>query len=691
MCPCNLVADAEEPAESPRLDALDDYESLDSQADARFERIVGLAADLLDVPIALVSLLEEDRLWLTARFGLALPRTPRDWAFCSSRLLGEELLVVEDATLDARLAGAPLVAGAPGLRFYAGVPLVTPQGRRIGALCVLDRRPRRFAAPQRRLLRRLASTVVDLTESLATARALERKERRLSLAELSQMEQIRYGRIFENSLNEIYLFDALTLRIVAANRGARENLGYGEPELRDLTPLDLMPGVGLASFERLLDALRGGRRRSVLFERPQRRKDGTSYPAEVTLELDSSGDWPLFVALVQDATEKRTYRRDLGRALELTRSILEACQEAIASFRPLYDDKGEIADFECLQANAAARRMHGLPAGEMVGARLLDLWPGWRGTRLPGLLREVVLQREPVTLERSYADGRRDGWFRISAAATGEGGLTLVIADIGEQKQHERALQRSNQALDQFAGGVAHDLQTPIGQIAGFTSLLERHLGTDIPPKARATMGYIAQATENMSRLVSSLLDFARLGRLTFDPQPVALRQLVEQCLEEVAGELGEAKVSLSMSDLPEIPGNATLLKQVFQNLIGNALKYRSAAPLALTIHGELTPSSLRIFLEDNGIGIEARHAERIFEVFRRLHADGSPYPGLGMGLALTKTIVEAHDGRIWLDTARPATASGSRFVVELPLSLRESGAAGPAAPLRGRCRPPAA
>ncbi len=698
---CSAPAGFDDPLEARRLDALYDYEILDTASDARLDRLAALAAELLDVPIALISLVDEDRQWFKARVGLEdvgleAGETPRAWAFCDETIRGDAPLVVADATADARFADNPLVTGRPYIRFYAGAPLITPSGERIGALCVIDQKPRQLSAAQRRRLSSLAATVVDLMESHRLARVLERREKRLALAELTQMAQIRYGRAFEASLNEVYLFDADSLRIVAANSGARQNLGYGSDEILRLTPLDLLDGLEPEQLERLLEPLRSGRRRSIRFVRAQRRKDGSRYPAELTLELDRGGERPLFVALVQDVTAKQAQERELGGALALTQSILDACQEAITTFVPVPDARGEVVDFRCLQANAAACRLHVEFFGDLVGVRLLQLWPAWRDSTVFEVLRRVVAQREPATIEHHYADGRADAWYKLSAAPAGEGGLTLVVSDISERKQHERALQRSNEALEQFAAGVAHDLQTPLGQIAGFAALLERHLDAagGVPAKARETLGCIAQAAENMSHLVSGLLDYARLGTLTVDPEPVDLQEIVDHCLEEFAAELADAEVTVS--PLPEVPGNATLLRQVFQNLIGNAVKYRSADPLALSIHAERSGAVLRIAVEDNGIGIEPRHAERIFEVFRRLHGTDSAYPGLGMGLALCKTIVEAHRGRIWLDVdphaprAGGGRSGGSRFLLELPLAApstpRRSGG-GQVLSLHGRGR----
>lgn len=152
------------PDEPKRLAALRRYQLLDSAAEPSFDEIVGLAAQLCDAPIALVSLVDEHRQWFKAKVGLATAETSRESAFCAHAILGDGPLVVEDAKADARFADNPLVNGDPGIRFYAGAPLRTADGHALGALCVIDRQPRTLTSLQRNALSTLARQVVAHAE-----------------------------------------------------------------------------------------------------------------------------------------------------------------------------------------------------------------------------------------------------------------------------------------------------------------------------------------------------------------------------------------------------------------------------------------------------------------------------------------------------------------------------------------------
>ena len=144
------------PDEDERLRALRDLDILDSDPEAEFDDLTALAADIVGVPMALVSLVDAERQWFKSRVGVPMRQTPRDWSFCSHAILGDGLMEIEDARCDARFAGNPLVAGPPEVRFYAGVPLRDADGHALGTLCVLDRQPRRLDSAQREALARLA-------------------------------------------------------------------------------------------------------------------------------------------------------------------------------------------------------------------------------------------------------------------------------------------------------------------------------------------------------------------------------------------------------------------------------------------------------------------------------------------------------------------------------------------------------
>lgn len=150
--------------EAARLYALHGYHVLDTPAEARFDRITRLLAKELEVPMALISLVDAERQWFKSRIGLDADGTPREVAFCAHAIQSDDVLVVEDAHEDQRFAHNPLVQGAPHIRFYAGAPLVTPGGQRLGTLCAIDRRPRSLSPEQRNLMRELSDHVMDLLE-----------------------------------------------------------------------------------------------------------------------------------------------------------------------------------------------------------------------------------------------------------------------------------------------------------------------------------------------------------------------------------------------------------------------------------------------------------------------------------------------------------------------------------------------
>jgi signal transduction histidine kinase len=156
--------------EAARLFALHSYHVLDTPAEARFDRITKLLARALDVPMALISLVDAERQWFKARYGLDAESTPRDVAFCAHAIRGGETMVVEDAQKDARFAENPLVLGAPFVRFYAGAPLLTPEGHRLGTLCAIDQKPRTLDSEQHALLEQLSQLVMDLFELRRLAR-----------------------------------------------------------------------------------------------------------------------------------------------------------------------------------------------------------------------------------------------------------------------------------------------------------------------------------------------------------------------------------------------------------------------------------------------------------------------------------------------------------------------------------------
>ena len=215
-------------------------------------------------------------------------------------------------------------------------------------------------------------------------------------------------------------------------------------------------------------------------------------------------------------------------------------------------------------------------------------------------------------------------------------------------EQSNEKLADANLALQQFAGIASHDLRSPIGHIRFFADMIDR------------------KSENAMNIMVSSLLDFARSGFKEPNLEPVDMERLVADVIREREAEIEQRKASIRVAaGMPVIHAEPELLRRVFHNLIGNSLKYiHEEKTPDIEIAYEATKDNVILSVSDNGIGIEEAHAQRIFEPMQRLHKDGGKYSGVGIGLALVKSIIESHGGAIWLDTAYK---NGSRFVFSLP------------------------
>ncbi len=253
------------------------------------------------------------------------------------------------------------------------------------------------------------------------------------------------------------------------------------------------------------------------------------------------------------------------------------------------------------------------------------------------------------------------------------GGLIMFTQVITEQKNLElelrrgRAeLERSNRELEQFAYVASHDLQEPLRAVIGCVQLLEARLGDRLEAKDRELVRHIVDGGARMQRLILDLLAYSRVGSGMVNAAPLALDEALDEALKNLAQIIADSGATLRRSErLPSVRADRGQMVQLFQNLVGNALKYRdvSRAPVVEIAAASGGEQEVRVMVRDNGIGIEPRHHERIFLIFQRLHSR-SEYPGTGLGLALCKKIVERHGGNIGVDS-RPGQGSTFFFTLK--------------------------
>jgi signal transduction histidine kinase len=236
--------------------------------------------------------------------------------------------------------------------------------------------------------------------------------------------------------------------------------------------------------------------------------------------------------------------------------------------------------------------------------------------------------------------------------------------EIIERKQAQEELVRSNKDLEQFAYVASHDLQEPLRAVAGFVELLRRNLKNSLDDKTTEYMDFAIDGAKRMQSLISGLLEYSRVGTQGKEPQKVNSKEALDEALSRLQASIKETGAEITADGLPVIYFDDVQLSQLFQNLIGNAIKFRGEQSPRINIIAVRKDGEWQFAVSDNGIGIEPQYAERIFMIFQRLHSR-EKYPGTGIGLSICKKIVERHNGKIWVES-KPG--NGSTFYFTVPI-----------------------
>jgi len=246
---------------------------------------------------------------------------------------------------------------------------------------------------------------------------------------------------------------------------------------------------------------------------------------------------------------------------------------------------------------------------------------------------------------------------------------TVVLRDVTERRlavaelaRHADELARSNEELERFAYVASHDLQEPLRMVASYTQLLARRYRGRLDSDADEFIGYAVDGVNRMRELINDLLTYSRVGREGRERGPVDLNRVFARTLSNLEAVLEESRGIVTRDDLPTVHGDEPQLIQLFQNLIGNALKFRGAESPEVHVGVETGSDGWTLAVSDNGIGFDMAHQERAFTVFQRLH-NRRDFPGTGVGLAIVRKVVERHGGRIWAES-EPGKGSTFRFTL---------------------------
>ena len=261
-----------------------------------------------------------------------------------------------------------------------------------------------------------------------------------------------------------------------------------------------------------------------------------------------------------------------------------------------------------------------------------------------------------------YVGVSRNREFRVAELVGARTTELSASKKVAEQRAEE--LSQANEELEQFAYAASHDLQEPIRTLVSFSTLLRDDVGDDLSPEAATDLDHITVAARRMQRLVIDLLALSRASRSALEPTDVALEDCLKDSLDALRERLKETGARVEQMHLPVVSGDRGLLTQLFQNLLGNAMKFqRGNEPPAITVTARRQDAEWLVEVKDNGIGIQQEYATQIFAPFKRLHGM-EDYEGSGVGLAICKRAVERHGGRIWVEST---PGDGSRFQFTLP------------------------
>jgi PAS domain S-box-containing protein len=448
----------------------------------------------------------------------------------------------------------------------------------------------------------------------------------------------------------------------------KEILGYQEQEIEPLVGAWerlLHPADKQRSLLKVEEIRRGASEFAIEFR--LRHKNGHYVPIlarGIPVQRPDGGPVTRIVGTNFELTERKVHEA-LRRVSAYHRSLIEANLDPMVTISP----DGKIAD-----VNSAAERAIGLPRMELIGTDFSNYFTDPEKARAADQLAFRDGWVKDHELEIQHRDGHALPVLYNASLFCDEAGqpagVFAAARDISQRKRAEEALiqqteelGRSNAELQQFAFIASHDLQEPLRAVSNFTGLLSLRYAGKLDADADEYIKFAAEGAKRAQVLILDLLAFSRAGSRGGALSPVDCEAVMGDTLSNLSSAIEESGGQVTHDPLPVVEGNRTQLGQVFQNLVGNALKFRGSEAPRVHVSAHRLGSAWQFSVRDNGIGIDPRHVGKIFQLFQRLHTRAE-YPGTGIGLAVVKKVVERQGGRIWVESA---LGRGSTFHFTIP------------------------
>ncbi|HZV82968.1 MAG TPA: PAS domain S-box protein, partial [Geobacteraceae bacterium] len=502
---------------------------------------------------------------------------------------------------------------------------------------------------------RVIGTIQDITERKQTERKLIDNE-------------VKYRNLFDSAMDAIFILD-MNGYFIDVNKAAYTRLGYTKDELLALHISQLDPPEFATRIPERLQAIR--EKGAAVFESAHLRKDGSIMPVEINSRMYEFEGKQVYFSVIRDITERKQAEAALREVETIFNLFLE--------YSPIY----VFFKDENIMVSRVSRnfeKLLGRPLDQIIGKNMEELFPRDLARKMVADDRKVLCEGVPIEIEEELG-GRSYRTFKFPIYLEGRSpllaGFTIDITDITEAQREVRALneqlellvaertadlEKSNEELASFCYTVSHELRAPIVRLQGFCSILG-----EVCQEADETATFMASRIENASRqlqsVVDSILMLSRLSRMELSPRQVDLSGMAERKLALLLDENPERQVEVVLEPEVKAVADASLMEICMDNLIGNAFKYTGNTPDARIEFGVCDDSGEEAyFVRDNGAGFDMSYYEKLYAPFQRLHQH-KEFPGMGIGLATVKRIIERHGGHIW---AESKVGEGSTFFFTL-------------------------
>jgi PAS domain S-box-containing protein len=478
----------------------------------------------------------------------------------------------------------------------------------------------------------------------------------------SERATLLLGAIVDSSDDAIVSKD-LTGIITSWNQGAERLFGYTANEVVGRSITILIPPDRLSEEPDILSRLQRGERLKD-FETIRRRKDGTLLNISLTISpvMDAQGNIMGASKIARDITQRKRAEAALRSSESRFRQLADSMPQIVWTAR-----QDGFADYY----NEQWYRFTGFDRDKFGDLSWEPILHPDDVTQCRENWHRAVTTGEPYQMEYRFWDrhGNRWRWFMGRALPVRDEDGNIVkwfgtCTDIDHQKCVQDELRRANQDLEQFAYSASHDLQEPLRGVKIYSELLKNRYSAKLDGQALEFLHYLLESASRMEMLVDDLLAYTQVTKVDAPEDRADANKALTEVLENLNGAIMESGARITSDPLPSVRAHDAHLKQLFQNLLGNAIKYRNLDRIP-TVHvkAKRRDENWLFSVIDNGIGIEAEYKKQIFGLFKRLHA-GDEYPGTGIGLAICQRIVERYQGRIWVESE---PGNGSTFLFTLP------------------------